>query len=150
LLLASAAGTARAAIISDVITFSTAGQSGSLTLTLDASQNYGDRTIGIALNSLSLTLGSALAFNYSSSFGSLNIGRIQGGVNSVQNASDDFALGIINFPSLPAFGVFAYHQITGNASGSTVDGTITVAPESTPTPEPDSITLSLVGLAGVI
>jgi len=39
---ASAAGTARAAIISDVIKFSAAGQSGSFTLSLGPSQSYSD------------------------------------------------------------------------------------------------------------
>jgi len=69
---------ADAALVHDLVTFTASGftsafgepvptdpVTGSFTITFDPTQTYVDQTVGITLNSLNISLGSTLAFDYS-------------------------------------------------------------------------------------
>src|SRR5271168_1696950 len=107
---------ANAALVNDLVTFSASGftsafgqpvptdpVTGSFTITFDPTQTYIDQTIGITLKSLNISLGSALAFDYSPTGNThgaadeLVVGGLQEGADSVllsPTVFDDFDLHI--------------------------------------------------------
>ncbi len=148
----AAAIPAHAATVSDVVTFSAnnfnsafgspvpvSTVTGSFTITFDPTQNYSDTTSGITLDSLNITLGSALSFNYASSTGLLEVGGINDGTCCISYSppSNDFWLYISDFNTSPSFFQLGYTQGEDDYyytfQGSEY-GSVTVAPAATPLP----------------
>lgn len=78
---------------------------GSFTITLDPTVTVVDETAGIALSTLNISLGSALAYNFDASTQLLIVGGIETGAESIQilPSTDDFYLHISNFVGAPVF-----------------------------------------------
>jgi hypothetical protein len=171
---------ANAALVNDLVTFTASGftsafgqpvptdpVTGSFTITFDPTQTYVDQTIGITLKSLNISLGSALAFDYSPTANTngdadeLVVGGLQAGAGSVflsPTVFDDFYLHILTYSSTPTF-----QQVGYTTSSATADsnyfftdlpdsgaGSVTVTP-ITPggVPEPSTWAMMLAGFAGL-
>ena len=171
---------ANAAPVNDLVTFTASGftsafgqpvptdpVTGSFTITFDPTQTYVDQTIGITLKSLNISLGSALAFDYSPTADTngdadeLVVGGLQAGAGSVflsPTVFDDFYLHILTYSSTPTF-----QQVGYTTSSATADsnyfftdlpdsgaGSVTVTP-ATPggVPEPSTWAMMLAGFAGL-
>ena len=166
-------------LVNDLVTFTASGftsafgqpvptdpVTGSFTITFDPTQTYVDQTIGITLNSLNISLGSALAFDYSPT-GNTNgdadelvVGGLQAGAGSVYlspTVYDDFYLHILTYSSTPTF-----QQVGYTTSSATADtnyfytdlpdsgaGSVTVTPITGSTPEPATWAMMLAGFAGL-
>jgi hypothetical protein len=163
---ASVAGT-----VSDLVTFSantfSAGAptdpvTGSFTITFDPTMTYADSTSGITLNSLNITLDSALSFDYSPSpqtvdgttyaAGELVVGGSFDGAGHVQfsPATNDFWLFINTFTTTPAFDQVGYAQTAaGNNQFFTTNQTGSVSVEPAPVPIPAAGWLLLSALGGL-
>ena len=170
---------ANAAIVSDLVTFTASGftsafgqpvptdpVTGSFTITFDPTQTYIDQTVGITLNSLNISLGSALAFDYSPTGNThgdadeLVVGGLEDGADSVflsPTVFDDFYLHILTYSSTPTF-----QQVGYTTSSDTADtnyfytdlpdscaGSVTVTPITGSTPEPATWAMMLAGFAGL-
>jgi hypothetical protein len=134
---------------------------GSFLITFNPASTYADSTSGITLESLNISLGSALSFNYSptaqtvdgasDAAGELVVGGIATGAGSVQYspATNDFWLTIDNFATAPTFDSVGYSQVSaGNYifyTPSSSDGSVSVQP----VPLPASAWLLLAGLVGL-
>jgi PEP-CTERM motif len=170
---------ANAALVNDLVTFTASGftsafgeavptdpVTGSFTITFDPTQTYTDETSGITLKSLNISLGSALAFDYSPT-GNTNgaadelvVGGVQAGAGSVflsPTVFDDFYLHILTYSSTPTF-----QQLGYTTSSSTADtnyfftdlpnsgaGSVTVTPITSGVPEPSTWAMMLAGFAGL-
>jgi hypothetical protein len=172
-------GAANAAIVSDLVTFTASGftsafgqtvptdpVTGSFTITFDPTQTYTDQQAGITLNSLNISLGSALAFDYSPT-GNTNgaadelvVGGAQDGAGSVYlspTVYDDFYLHILTYSSTPTFQQVGYttSSATPNSNYFFTDlpdsgaGSVTVTPITGSTPEPATWAMMLAGFAGL-
>ena len=129
-------------------------------------QTYTDQTAGITLNSLNISLGSALAFDYSPT-GNVNgaadelvVGGLQAGAGAVYlspTVYDDFYLHILTYSSTPTF-----QQVGYTTSSATADtnyfytdlptsgaGSVTVSPIMAVPPEPATWAMMLAGFAGL-
>lgn len=170
---------ANAAIVSDLVTFSASGftsafgdpvptdpVTGSFTITFDPTQTYTDQTIGITLKTLNISLGSALAFDYSptgngnGAADELVVGGLQAGAGAVYlspTVYDDFYLHILTYSSTPTFQQLGYTTSSAIAdtnyfytdlpnSGA---GSVTVTPITGATPEPATWAMMLAGFAGL-
>jgi hypothetical protein len=170
---------ANAALVNDLVTFTASGftsafgqpvptdpVTGSFTITFDPTQTYVDQTSGITLNSLNISLGSALAFDYSPTGNThgdadeLVVGGLQAGADSVflsPTVFDDFYLHILTYSSTPTF-----QQVGYTTSSATADsnyfftdlpdsgaGSVTVTPITSGVPEPSTWAMMLAGFAGL-
>jgi len=135
---------------------------GSFTITFDPTMTYADSTSGITLNSLNISLGSALAFNYSPSSqtvdgttyaaGELVVGGIGDGAGDVtfSPATNDFWLFVNTFTTSPSFDQVGYAQVAaGNNLFFTTNQTGSVSVEPAPVPIPAAGWLLLSALAGL-
>jgi len=130
---------------------------GQFTITLDPALTASDETSGIALDSLNITLGSSLAYNYDPLTDRLEVGGLATGADTVtfSPAQNDFWLFINDFLSgTPIFEQVGYAQVSfGNEIFFTLDGTgsVTVsdpAPSVPAVPLPASLPLLLAALGG--
>jgi hypothetical protein len=170
---------ADAALVHDLVTFTASGftsafgqpvpsdpVTGSFTITFDPTQTYVDQTSGITLNSLNISLGSALAFDYSPTGNThgdadeLVVGGLQAGADSVflsPTVFDDFYLHILTYSSTPTFQQVGYttSSATANSNYFFTDlpdsgaGTVTVTPITSGVPEPSTWAMMLAGFAGL-
>lgn len=104
---------------------------GQITVTFDTAVDVFDVTSGIALNSLNIPLGSAIAFTYSSSVDTLEIGgAASGGTGFIQTGTNDFSVDI-SFASTvsPALSTLVYSTSGLSTIWTTSDGSVTVVPE---------------------
>jgi PEP-CTERM motif len=169
------AGAANAALVHDLVTFTASdfivGEganpapadpvTGSFTISFDPTLTYTDQTAGITLDSLNITLGSALSFSYSPttipgviSADELIVGGVFDGAAKVQYtpSTDDFWLFITNYTTSPTFDQLGYSQTSVSSDNLfyTVDGTGTVSVTSVvSTPEPSTWAMLLLGFAGL-
>jgi hypothetical protein len=176
---AMGAQAADAALVHDLVTFTASGftsafgqpvpsdpVTGSFTITFDPTQTYVDQTSGITLNSLNISLGSALAFDYSPTGNThgdadeLVVGGLQAGADSVflsPTVFDDFYLHILTYSSTPTFQQVGYttSSATANSNYFFTDlpdsgaGTVTVTPITSGVPEPSTWAMMLAGFAGL-
>jgi hypothetical protein len=170
---------ANAAIVSDLVTFSASGftsafgepvptdpVTGSFTITFDPTLTYVDQTAGITLKTLNISLGSALAFDYSPTGNThgdadeLVVGGLQDGADSVllsPTVFDDFYLHILTYSSTPTFQQVGYttSSATPNSNYFFTDlpdsgvGSVTVTPITGTAPEPATWAMMLAGFAGL-
>ncbi len=85
---------------------------GSFTVTLDTDRIYSNETTGISLTSLNISLDSAIAFNYSPTFGYLELGGESNGINHVTEGTNDFVIVVLDpWTTTPDFEFFAYSQL---------------------------------------
>jgi hypothetical protein len=134
---------------------------GSFTITFDPTLTYTNSTAGIALNSLNITLGSSLSFNYnpaadgSFAAGTLRVGGLFNGADQIQYSppTDDFWLYIQDFAGTPTFQQLGYVQSTSagdfyftlaQTASLRVTPSVVVAAS-----EPASLLVVLAGLAGL-
>ena len=176
---AMGAQAANAALVYDLVTFTASGFSsafgqpvptdpvtGSFTIAFDPTLTYVDQTSGITLKSLNISLGSALAFDYSPTGNThgdadeLVVGGLQAGADSVFTSPtvfDDFYLHILTYSSTPTFQQVGYTTSSATAytnyfytdlpdSGA---GSVTVTPITTPVPEPSTWAMMFLGFAGL-
>ena len=169
---------ANAATVTDLVTFTASsftsafGQAvptdpvtGSFTITFDPTQTYTDETAGITLNTLNITLGSALAFDYSPTGNGngvadeLVVGVMSAGAAAVYlspTVYNDFYLQILKFSSSPTFQQLGYttasttadtnYFYTPNPGGI---GSVTVTPVTPGVPEASTWVMMLLGFAGL-
>jgi PEP-CTERM motif len=133
-LLLVVASQAKAAPVTDTVTFSATGftsefgqsapvgtVTGSFTITFDPALSYDNSVTVIASNSLNISLGSTLSFTYYGplslppagfSIGELVVGGLAAGADQVSTSplNDDFFIDIGNFTSSPAFLELGYTQ----------------------------------------
>jgi hypothetical protein len=172
---------ATAATVTDVVTFSatsftggppplyTGGTAptdpvtGSFTITFDPTLTYTDSTTGITLNSLNISLVSALSFDYSpnsytigaTTFGAgeLVVGGVESGACCITlpSTDPDFYLQILTVTTTPAFNQLGYLTADGSyfySAIGTSGGSVTVTPVST-TPLPAALPLFATGLGAM-
>jgi PEP-CTERM motif len=170
---------ANAALVNDLVTFTASGftsafgqpvptdpVTGSFTITFDPTQTYTDETSGITLKSLNISLGSALAFDYSPT-GNTNgdadelvVGGLQTGAGSVSLAPtvfDDFYLHIFTYSSTPTFQQVGYTTSSATPNSNyfftnlpdSGAGSVTVTPITSGVPEPSTWAMMLAGFAGL-
>ena len=175
---AMASQAANAALVNDLVTFTASGftsafgepvptdpVTGSFTISFDPTQTYVDQTIGITLKTLNISLGSALAFDYSPT-GNTNgaadelvVGGLQAGAGSVYlspTVYDDFYLHILTYSSTSTF-----QQVGYTTSSATPDtnyfytdlpnsgaGSVTLTPIMA-VPEASTWAMMLAGFAGL-
>src|ERR1700722_7769115 len=174
-----AAGAANAALVNDLVTFTASGftsafgqpvptdpVTGSFTITFDPTQTYVDQTVGITLNSLNISLGSTLAFDYSPTANShgdadeLVVGGLQAGADSVflsPTVFDDFYLHIFTYSSTPTFQQLGYTTSSATADSNyfftdlpnSGAGSVTVTPITGTAPEPATWAMMLAGFASL-
>jgi hypothetical protein len=122
---------------------------GSFTITFDPTQTYSDST-GITLNTLNISLGSSLAFDYSPSTGELVVGGSSDGAASVflESGNPDFYIQILNFSSASTFNQLGYVTEDGSYFYSAIGtdaGSVSVTPEVSATPLPAALPLFASG-----
>ena len=170
---------ADAALVHDLVTFTASGftsafgepvptdpVTGSFTITFDPTQTYVDQTVGITLNSLNISLGSTLAFDYSPTANShgdadeLVVGGLQAGADSVflsPTVFDDFYLHIFTYSSTPTFQQLGYTTSSATADSNyfftdlpnSGAGSVTVTPITGTAPEPATWAMMLAGFASL-
>jgi hypothetical protein len=170
---------ADAALVHDLVTFTASGftsafgepvptdpVTGSFTITFDPTQTYVDQTVGITLNSLNISLGSTLAFDYSPTANShgdadeLVVGGLQAGADSVflsPTVFDDFYLHIFAYSSTPTFQQLGYTTSSATADSNyfftdlpnSGAGSVTVTPITGTAPEPATWAMMLAGFASL-
>jgi len=170
---------ARAATVSDYVTFSATSFSGgappsytggtapvdpvtgAFTITFDPTQTYTDSTTGITLNSLNISLDSALSFTYSPNpytaggfpfpGGALIVGGNSAGACCITlpSTDPDFYLQILSFTTTPTYNQLGYLTADGNFFYGTIsDGSVTVTPVAA-TPLPAAFPLFGTGLGAM-
>jgi hypothetical protein len=170
---------ADAALVHDLVTFTASGftsafgepvptdpVTGSFTITFDPTQTYVDQTVGITLDSLNISLGSTLAFDYSPTANShgdadeLVVGGLQAGADSVflsPTVFDDFYLHIFTYSSTPTFQQLGYTTSSATADSNyfftdlpnSGAGSVTVTPITGTAPEPATWAMMLAGFASL-
>ena len=148
---------ASGAAINQTYTFSSTGLgsgvgdlTGSVTLAFDNSLNYSYSTSGITLNALSTTLDSAISFSYVSSLDRLSIGGVTSGALGVVGSTNDFAVVITSATTAtPALLIAQVTSTTFAGIAGTIGGRVTLGAASTSVPEPASLLLFGLGLAGI-
>jgi len=122
---------------------------GSFTITFDPAHDYAtDTTAGITFDSLNLTLGSTLAFQYDHTSDLLAVGGTDAGVNGIRIApeSNDFGIGIHDFTGASPFShSLSYTQsVTGNGHDF-FTSSVTVSVTATPIPATLPLFLAALG-----
>ena len=117
---------------------------GQVTVTFDPAVNVSNVTAGITLDSLNISLGSAIAFSYTSSVDLLEIGGASLGINSLSVGEDDFYLAISGAVASPAFDSLSYASTSSATTIWSADsGSVSVVPE------PGTASLLGVGLLAI-
>ncbi len=120
---------------------------GSFSVTFDNATDLIDVTSGITLTGLNIALDSAPSFTYLQSIDELSIGGLENGANNGVSQTNDFVLVLQNVSTAPSLAVLSYVQSgTGPNDGFVGFGTLT---PTAPVPEPASVTLLGLGLAGI-
>lgn len=138
---------------------------GSFTILFDPTTTYTDSTTGITLDSLNITLGSALSFDYSptgngnGSADELVVGGLEEGASTIgiSPSTNDFYLHINTFTGSPVFQQLGYSQTTYSSAywyndplgvGGVAFGYGTVTVAEVPVPEPSTWAMMGLGFAG--
>lgn len=151
---------ANAAIISGEFDFSFANSgpfnpfAGSFDVTFDNSVSVTNTTSGITLLTLpaGFILGSSLGFTYSHTFDALVVGGMAVGVDGVAGSPSDFTVSFTNVSTSPTFGLalYSYGDAPGTFVGATPGtGTVTFTPAAASIPEPATLALLGIGMAGI-
>jgi hypothetical protein len=142
---------ADAAIISGTWSFTAGAYSGSFSfVNLDTTQFYtGSTDAGFSVSTNFDTTGDGgNAFDFDPGIRQLVIGGLVNGVHSVISppATNDWDLAVNNFWTNPTFASFAYEGTT-SASFVSINSGVTIAPAAVP--EPATIALLGIGMAGI-
>lgn len=122
---------------------------GSFSIAFDNAANVAQTTSGIVLNSLNMPLSSPIAFFYNQSLDLLRVGGINTGVGGISASEFDFNLLIDSFSTSPSSAFF--NATFGNSVlyGATQTVTVSFTPTTQSVPEPLSLSLVGVGMAGL-
>jgi hypothetical protein len=120
---------------------------GSVTITFDTALTYTNATAGITLNSLSIPLGSAIAFNYDTTHsGQLRIGGLNNTVTIPTVGTNDFFVLLWNIATpTPIFARADYTSSTDTSKFTTTTGSLTTRAVVTTAAVPEPVSISLVG-----
>ena len=122
---------------------------GTFSVTFDDAVDHADETTGVTITNLNLTLGSVPAFSYLRALDRLWVGGLFQHAEGISSGTGDVTIVIFDASTGSTSGEIVYSRIGTIGLFETENLTLTPRDATSPVPEPASLTLLGVGLAGM-